>query len=55
MTGGDFSDERGEGKVSEESFEETAVWGFGIVRGTKIGPFRRRWRLRTLKTRLIIA
>jgi len=55
-TGSDFSDERArEGKVSEESLGRAAVSGLGILSSGKTGPFRGRWRHRTLKTRLAIA
>ena len=41
--------------MSKQSVEREAVSDFGILRGGKSGPFGRRWRLRTLKTRLAIA
>jgi hypothetical protein len=41
--------------VSEESVERETGSGFGVLRSGKTGPFRPRWRLRTVKTRLAIA
>jgi hypothetical protein len=41
--------------VSEESVDREAVSDFGILNAGEIGPFRPRWKLRMLKTRLAIA
>ena len=41
--------------MSEESVEREAGSCFVILRSGKTGPFRPRWKLRTLKTRLAIA
>ncbi len=43
-----------EGNVSKESVERHAVSELRILRSGKSGPFRPRWRRRTLKTRLAI-
>jgi hypothetical protein len=41
--------------VPEESIERGADWCLVILRSGKTGPFRSRWKLLTLKTRLVIA
>jgi hypothetical protein len=41
--------------VPEESVERGADWCLVILRSGKTGPFRSRWKLLTLKTRLVIA
>jgi len=41
--------------VSQESVEREAGSCFVILRSGKTGPFRGRWKLRILKTRLAIA
>ncbi len=43
------------GKVSRESVERDGGSCLVILRSGKTGPFRGRWRLRTLKTRLTIS
>ena len=35
--------------------EREAVWGFPVLRSVKTGPFRLRWKVRTVKTRLPFA
>jgi len=55
-SGSDLSDERaGEGRVLSESVEREAVSELAILRSVKTGPFCRRWRLRTLRSRQAIA
>jgi hypothetical protein len=55
--GPDFKQRTGrrEGKVSEESVERGADSCLVVLRSAKAGPFRSRWKLPTLKTRLAIA